>query len=122
MLQKEVLISCRKCKKRFPMNELKYDKNGEDLVCSECFDMGRTPQETASNMKNVSPSRLVRTGPRNFSEQTSIKYICMDCQYKFTRRKDYEVFKCPYCEGMNLKKEKGIHSQQLIDTCDRIFD
>jgi len=121
-MENEVLITCQSCRQKFPMKELKYDKNGEDLICNECFGSSRSPEEAKKDMKNMNPETLEKTGPRKFTQQISTKYICMSCQYKFTRQKEYEVFKCPYCDSENLKKEKGIHSQQLIDSSKDLFN
>ncbi len=117
----EVQITCQSCRQKFPMKKLKYDKNGEDLICNDCFDSSRSPEEAVKDMKNVKPKLLVKTGPRAFPEQVTTKYICMSCQYKFTRQKDYEIFKCPYCDSQKLRKEKGIHSQQLINECNNML-
>ncbi len=121
-MEKEILITCTMCKQKFSMKDLKYDKSGENLVCDDCFDSSRSPEEATRDMKKLDPAKLEKTGPRNFTQQTTTKYICMSCQYKFIRQKDYEVFKCPYCNSENLKKEKGIHSQQLIDSSNDIFN
>ena len=107
-----VLITCRVCKNKIPMNSMRYDDNGEDLICNDCYDKkhGKT---TVQQKPLVADKKVVLNKPTVFSKskldidfeakpkEDRITYVCQKCKYKFSRKEGFPVNLCPFC-GSNF--------------------
>ena len=94
----EGIYLCKKCKNNVPMEKIRYDSNGINLVCIDCYNKnaGKAAAKIEKQKLEV-----------DISSQEKIKVICTDCRYKFTFRKGSNVaLRCPYCSGSRLVKDQ----------------
>jgi uncharacterized CHY-type Zn-finger protein len=106
-----VLITCRVCKNKIPMNNMRYEDNGEDLICNDCYNK-RHGTYVAPKI-NVAEKKVVLNKPAesthkldvDFEKQDGdrVTYVCEKCKYKFKRKEGFPVNQCPYCGSTYLK-------------------
>lgn len=86
MENKDVHMKCYKCGGRFTSAEMRYDpmRPGQ-LACKQCLERGSKPKAAE------------RSNKIEESETGVVKYYCIKCNYKFTRKKGAKVTTCPYC-------------------------
>ncbi len=106
-----LLYKCKRCKREFNFNNIKYDKDGT-LICVECLEKKKKLEK-----KEVALEKLV--------EHKTINLICMNCRFKFSVRKGSpKALKCPYCSKTKLmivKKYKD-ENDLIKDSMDTRFD
>jgi len=89
---------CKKCKKKVMLDKIRYDVNGVDLICVDCYDS--KANKPATNLDTEREERHINSGER-------IKVICTDCRYKFSLRVGSNAnLRCPYCSGNSLVKDQ----------------
>ncbi len=121
-LKSDVLITCKSCRKRFPLRELRYDRTGSDLVCKDCFSASRRPGEVVRDIRRISPEKLEPTGPRIRDNAALIKYYCLACRFKFSRRADFRFDNCPSCsKSGSIRKDVPLSTSQLLEESDNLF-
>ncbi len=122
-LKGDVLITCKSCKKRYPMRELRYDKKGEDLVCKECFSSSKNTGDIVQDIKKIDPAKLEPTGPRSRDALAMVKYYCIACRFKFTRKQEFHFENCPSCGKLGaIKKDVPLTSSQLLEEAGDYFN
>lgn len=120
-LKGDVLITCKTCKKRFPMREFRYDKTGTNLICKDCFTSTRTPSGVLHDARRIAPEKLEPTGPR-LRDGELLKYYCVACRFKFSRRADFKFENCPSCGKLGaVKRETPMSTSQLLEESDNFF-
>ncbi len=121
-LKGDVLITCRSCRKRYPIRELRYDKTGSDLICKDCFSASRRPNDVLQDMKRIPPEKLEPTGPRVRDNADLLKYYCLTCRFKFSRRTDFHFENCPSCGKMgSIRKDVPLSTSQLLEDSGDFF-
>ena len=103
-----VTIACMKCKKKVAVKDMKYSKNGEDLICVECSNAEKGVKVPASGSGLIKPMPASATkAPQKEASIQKISYECEKCGYKFSRNKGIPVNSCPYCNGGPLAKSES---------------
>lgn len=88
---------CTKCNGSFPFESIKYNEE-KNLVCVDCH--GKSAKNIDAGLK---------------SDSGIIKFICVDCRYHFSLRKDSKINRlCPYCGKGKLMVDDAT-ADKLID-------
>lgn len=101
----EILISCRRCGRKTASRSMKFDMNGKDLICPDCYNKqhAKLPASVALNTSAksaVGSSRTSETYNRSEAYGDEIKkvsYYCTTCNFKFSRKEGLFVKYCPNC-------------------------
>ncbi len=89
---------CNKCKSKVSLGNIRYDSNGKDLICTDCFNV--KSKETAKPRQESAKKKTPQIGDK-------IKVICTECRYKFSLRVGSNAnLRCPYCSGNSLVKDQ----------------
>ncbi|MEM4267674.1 MAG: hypothetical protein QXK37_02480 [Candidatus Woesearchaeota archaeon] len=127
-------VICKKCRQKVSINSVRYDLNGKDLICFDCYDKQQWALKKAGFAERREPAselRLSQVAKSEISktqktEQTKlekpkgerIKYICTSCQYRFTMGKQSaQAKRCPYC-GKETLEEDNFDIDALIRESD----
>lgn len=87
-------VLCSKCKHDVTIENVRYGKNGKDLVCLSCFDL---PMEK----------------PKPAVERD--RFHCLRCNYKFSYRKYSNVAqRCPYCSSTSIALRDTITARSVL--------
>jgi DNA-directed RNA polymerase subunit RPC12/RpoP len=118
-------IICRKCRQKVSINSVRYDQNGRDLICMECYDKQSWAMKKAGFAERRDPAPTVKLAtpketkpikPKKPSEKS--RYICTSCNYKFSISKDStQARRCPYC-GKDTLEEDKFDINELISESD----
>ncbi len=97
----DIAIACSRCKKSSPIKSMKYDKDGKNLICPECYDYRYNPTEAKKEAKKM---KYVAEEDPYFEKK--IKYKCQKCKMGFMikRRPDLKK-RCPYCGGEQIVEQ-----------------
>jgi DNA-directed RNA polymerase subunit RPC12/RpoP len=91
------IVICNDCRNKTSIDNVRYAKNGRDLVCAPCYT--RTP----------SPKPVDNESERE-------KFMCLHCSYLFSRKTTSRTaFKCPNCESENITKPDTLSANSLLD-------
>ena len=122
-LKGDVLITCKGCKNRFSIRELRYDKEGKDLICKECFANAKgSSSKQKATLRQIPTEQLEPTGPRMRDAPDLMNYYCFVCRYKFSRKADFKFENCPSCGKLgSIRKNTPLTSSQLLEEADDIF-
>jgi len=105
------LYTCSRCKKEFNFNSIKHDED-KSLICVECLE-----KKLKFKKKSLEPERP--------EEKEKIDYICLNCRFKFSIKKDSQKMpKCPYCSKTKLMVVKKYKDENdlIKDSTDPRFD
>ncbi len=100
-LSSEIQISCRRCGRKTSSKSMKFDMNGKDLICPDCYNKqhAKMPASVAvgkSNSDRISHGSARSTGSHD-SEVRKVSYYCTTCNFKFSRKEGMFVKFCPNC-------------------------
>lgn len=109
---KNIPVRCKRCNKRTPINAMRYDTDGKNLICMECYNLQQT--KPASAIKK-------ETKPQSSSSEQKIQYQCERCKFKFNRKKSWTDKRCPYCGNANIREIQGAHAI-LRESQDKRYD
>ena len=85
---------CSVCKNKFAFKDVKYSKDGKELVCKGCYQKISEKKEKKQEVKGSA------------IEEKAIKLICVKCRYKFSYKKGSRVkLICPYCGSNKLMRD-----------------
>lgn len=104
-----VTIACMKCKKKVSVKDMKYSRNGEDLICAECSNAEKGVKAAGSSPGLIKPMPSSVSAPVSKSQEPSVQkisYECEKCGYKFSRNKGIPVISCPYCNATQLSRSE----------------
>lgn len=93
-MQANISINCRGCSKDVLMSEVSLDEDEGVYLCDTCIDRKTRYDEPVSTVSSVKSKVL--------DQPTLIQYVCMDCNYSFSRKESRNVETCPYCAKSNL--------------------
>ena len=102
----ESLVTCKNCKSKVPMEDLRADKTGSGWICLSCYE-NQHPEIYNKPKEKVQPKKP--TSPKE------IKYQCQSCGYKFLKD-DKFTGKCPYCDRYGSVKPMQDAESILRDT------
>lgn len=90
------IIICKNCREKVSIDNVRYDRDGHDLICVPCYRRGPAPVPQKSLADRE-------------------KFMCMRCNYKFSIRKDSRLArKCPYCSSSNVTQHETITSTSVL--------
>lgn len=105
MENQNILIMCRRCGKKNPVKDMKFDANGKDLICAVCA------KGSISTVKSV-PKATTST----VNKPVMVKYSCTSCKYKFSRKKEIGMPNvCPFCGKPSVQKDQLTSADNLLD-------
>ena len=104
-LSSEIQISCRRCGRKTSSKSMKFDMNGKDLICPDCYNKQHAKMPAILALSKVSK---VAAGKSKTAEQKSetlksdnginkVKYYCTTCNFRFSRNEGMFVNICPNC-------------------------
>ena len=104
------LYHCTECKGSFPFENIKYGFEN-NLVCVDCF-----------SKSNKRSGNLGSGFGAYKNDSNIIKFICIDCRYHFSLKKDSKISRiCPYC-GKNKLMVDEATANKLIDEASKNID
>ncbi len=93
-MEQNVQILCKKCTSKVAVSQMHYDKSGENLICTPCYNklyIKTTPEQ----------SEIYQS-----SNSNRIKYHCLSCGYKFSRTEEFSFGgKCFNCGKQTVQRE-----------------
>ena len=92
-LSSEIQISCRRCGRKTTSKSMKFDMNGKDLICPDCYNKqhAKMPASVAIGKRNADNRSLQE------SEVRKVSYYCTTCNFKFSRKEGMFIKFCPNC-------------------------
>ena len=90
-------IICKQCRKTVSIDNIRYDKAGNDLICIPCYNGGPAqPQQKPGDARE--------------------RFMCLRCNYKFSIRKDSRLTrKCPYCASPNITVPQTLTAENVLE-------
>ena len=115
---KETLYKCTICKREYPFNQIKYNKE-EKIVCKTCA-VAKVESKVKipairinENPKNVEQP-IMKAEQKKKPVEEIIKYVCTSCKYRFKLGKGSKISKnCPYC-GKATVEVDNYDANQII--------
>jgi hypothetical protein len=104
------------CKKKTPIKNMRYDKDGKSLLCMDCAN--RFTDKT----KQTTPPKSAETKKAKTElSELKIQYQCERCKYKFSRKKSWSENRCPYCGNIQIRQIENA-TRILQSSVDRKYD
>ena len=101
---------CSSCSKKFNFEDVRYSKDGKDIVCVYCYnDKSKAFEKPAGY---VDKPAITKTAPN------IIKIICAECNYHFSLKRG-STPRCPYCGGNRLM-EDNLTADKLLEEVSRL--
>ncbi len=105
----EAKIKCHRCGNMVGLQYVRYDKNGRDLICFDCY-LKQHPEARSTSFREL---HIVDINPRKKGE--SKKYMCSSCGYKFYLKKGTPAAKrCPYCGSESVEEFVPVMADDLL--------
>jgi hypothetical protein len=116
MIQPE--LTCSSCRKRSPLNEMKYSKDGSGLICGGCHD-----KQTNGGI-SLRPSAQEVKVPVNTTPRKKVEYTCKNCRFKYARAIDFRAQSrlCPNCGKCNVVYNLPNKADDLLRELDEMDD
>ena len=74
------------------------------------------------NFKRIPLEKLEPTGPRLRDSGDLIRYCCMACRFRFSRKADFQFENCPSCgKSGAIKKEVSLTTNRLLEESGDFF-
>ena len=115
MATPNIPLKCNQCKNKFPLKEMRYNREGTQLICQTCFEGQSKPKEVKLRKSKDLFSRLPLSKDPRYSEN-KIKYTCSNCHYRFSRAEGFDFGNtCPYCGKKDyIKRDSETHTSTLL--------
>jgi DNA-directed RNA polymerase subunit RPC12/RpoP len=109
-------ISCKKCGKKYPIEEMQLDKYAEKMICSACAGKAKPKTRVLKDGTTVKAEKgslsysKMHTREDRYRIKDEIEemtaYKCTSCNYEFKRRKAFPFNgRCPYCNKDSVVKD-----------------
>jgi DNA-directed RNA polymerase subunit RPC12/RpoP len=102
------------------MEQMTFDKVKNVYICNACYARVNPSQMTTSKSRpmqaKTEPSKPSIFGGKKDDKDTMVKYACLHCKYKFSKKKGKEVTHCPYCGGTKLEEVSNEAAKILADS------
>ena len=103
---------CTKCKAQFAFEEIRYGNDGK-IYCKPC--VGSKPKDTDNaRATSIARSPLKAPSAKAPSEPKTVKYVCMDCNYRFSSSRPASI--CPNCGRKRIGQDVKV--EQFLDDPD----
>ncbi len=112
------LYMCTSCKTKVDFEDIRYDKDGKNLICHDCYES--TVKKKSS--ENESQKKIkIEYEQRTYPSEV-VKLICKDCRYKFSLAKVSRInLACPYCGGKKLMDDDTT-AERLVEEVSNVMD
>ena len=124
-----LLIICRTCGRKVLMHNMRPDDDGEHMICKDCWTRKAGVKGATSVLgKKSDVENTPYEPPKSQVKKTEksekmIKYICTSCKYKFQRKADQDVHKCPYCGKESIVLDSALGADNIIkQSMDKKFE
>jgi len=109
-------LNCTSCKRRVPLNTMKYAKDGSGLICEECLDK----QVHGVNIK-IKPKPIKKYVET--SRKKKVSYTCKSCSFRFSRAIDFRGPKnCPNCGKDKVAYNLPNDADELLRELEKMDD
>lgn len=106
---------CMKCKNKVRLDDIRYDSNGRDLICEDCYSKKIKKRDSILTEKPA-----IEHNESGNDKGRKIKVICTDCRYKFAIRIGSNVsLRCPYCGRNRLVKDETSVDQLIREVSEK---
>jgi DNA-directed RNA polymerase subunit RPC12/RpoP len=115
-------ILCRTCNRQVRMEQMTFDKVKNVYICNACYARVNPSQMTTSKSRPSQASKSETSKPSIFGgkkpaeKDVIVKYACLHCKYKWTKKKDKPATKCPYCGGSKIEEVSNEAAKILADS------
>ncbi len=104
----ETDVTCIRCKAKVKVKDLRYSKNGTDMICPQCY-----AKENSALFTGEKSKPEPKEEPKDKSNST--RYLCQRCKFKFWHKEDSQVvLRCPYC-GQDDKVVKADEAEKTTE-------
>lgn len=87
------LANCKECEERIDIDNLRYSKDSNKLVCISCY--------KSESEEDNSPER--------------VRFQCVDCSYRFSLDEESRIDKkCPYCRSREIIKQDELKAENIV--------
>lgn len=92
----DIELTCSKCKRSYPVKELKYDIY-KNLLCNKCL------EERYNTKEGVHKMAETKNRKQEDPYEKKVKYKCQTCKMSFLLKRRPDIRKrCPYCGRENI--------------------
>lgn len=113
----EQTVLCRTCNRQVKISQVSLDPVKKVYVCNSCYSRGHPSMPPISKSKPVETKPGIFGGTKLAAEKEQIvKYACLHCKYKWSKKKGKEVTKCPYCGGSKIEEVSNEASKILAES------
>jgi DNA-directed RNA polymerase subunit RPC12/RpoP len=123
-----MLVACRSCGNKVPVSDMRLAQNGKDMLCRPCVEkqnlrsgaMGsKAAFSTKKPMAPITPSKpapVAKPAPKAENKKLTdmVNYHCLKCRYKFARKADFPINKCPYCSSEKIETTDKYSAETLV--------
>jgi DNA-directed RNA polymerase subunit RPC12/RpoP len=111
-------ILCRTCNRQVRMEQMTFDKVKNVYICNACYARVNPAKMTTSKSRPIDAASNKPSifGGKKSEKDVMIKYACLNCKFKFTRKKEKPATKCPYCGGSKLEEVSNEAAKILADS------
>ena len=122
-MDETVSITCKKCKVKVPIKMMKYDINGSNLICFDCYEREvKAVRGKVSDFSGVENIMVRPSESRKKESRDTIKYYCTLCKFRFSRGKEFGFPKnCPYCSKDGIDIWRDVDASTLLKENDDLF-
>ncbi|MFH1173857.1 MAG: hypothetical protein V1725_01860 [archaeon] len=122
-----IVITCRGCNGKAPVSEMRLAQNGKDMLCRSCQEKqnlrsGMSGSKAAfSTKKPMAQSKPIsKAAPEKTKARITdmVSYHCLKCKYKFSRKADFTLKKCPYCGSDRIETTDKYSAETLVRQAD----
>jgi len=106
-----------------PIKLMKYDINGSDLICFDCYEKQvRGIKGKLSDFSSIENIATRSSEVRKKETKDTIKYYCTLCKFRFSRGKEFGFPKnCPYCSKDSVEIWKDVDAATLLKEVEDVY-
>lgn len=116
-------ITCKKCRVKVPIKLMKYDINGSDLICFDCYEKQvRGIKGKLSDFSSIENIAVRPSEARKKETKDTVKYYCTLCKFRFSRGREFGFPKnCPYCSKDSVEIWKDVDAATLLKEVEDVY-
>jgi len=112
----EQTVLCRSCGRQVKINQVILDPIKKAYVCNSCYSKAHSSMSPVNKSKPVETKPGIFGGRKPAEKEEIVKYACLHCKYKWSKKKGKEVVKCPYCGGTKIEEVSNEAAKILADS------
>jgi DNA-directed RNA polymerase subunit RPC12/RpoP len=116
MDQKTMTLKCFRCGRQQLVLDMVMDASGKGMVCRPCA--GLKPKGGTEEPQTISSIREQFARPKT-AKQSSGKFACTNCKFRFSSSKAFDQISCPYCGSRRVAKPEEVSADALIRDASR---